>query len=151
MDILRSTLSNLLAFNVFPSLCYLWGHLPGLMKMLIELPLGLPSDSLFLWDLTLRTHILMQNNSRRKFGNKEEQHILPGAVHSVTPNQLFSITNTDLPALNESWREHWLLSPQLCSAYAAGIHSHKPPNKLTSKNTVIIYNLHIRKWRQSQV
>lgn len=99
-------LSNLLAFNAFPSLYYLWGHLPSLMKMLIELPLGLPRDSLFLWDLILRTHILMQNNSRRKFGNKEEQHILSGAVHSATPNQVFCITNTDFPALNASWKEH---------------------------------------------
>lgn len=49
-----------------------------------ENALGSPSDSGFLWDLTFKTNILMQNNSRRRFKNEEGQQILSVAADSIT-------------------------------------------------------------------
>lgn len=69
--------------STHPLPVYLWGHLPSLMKMLMGLPLALPSDSLCLWDLILKTNILTLNNSRRKFRKKEEQLICSGPFCSL--------------------------------------------------------------------
>lgn len=78
--------------------------MPNLMKMLMELSLGLPSDSFLLWDLIFKTNILMQNNSREGSRIKKGNKVLSVAANTISPNQLSSKASTDFPKYNESWR-----------------------------------------------